>query len=283
MTIAAVAPPLLVVVGMRREAALLPEGMAVICTGGDPRRAARLLKAWAAAGDPDTNGQRRSGDAANRPSHAAGPFEAQARGSERRPAAAAVLSFGIAGALDPALRPGDLLIATELRSAEGARYPADATWSAALAAITGARPGPLAGAASVAADPAAKRALRAATGGSLAVDLESEPAAAFAAAHRLPFAALRAVADTAAERIPPAALAGLTAEGRADPLAVLRGLARRPGDLADLLRVAARSRAALAALARAVALLGRDLGRGRLLPLALLPLLLLGERLLHMA
>ncbi|GGG25256.1 hypothetical protein GCM10010964_11600 [Caldovatus sediminis] len=258
------AAPLLVVVGMRREAALLPAEATVVCAGGDPRRAARLLQAWAEA-----------------PDRAPGGAGARPRGSEDRRAAAAVLSFGIAGALDPALRPGDLLVATELRGAEGAPYPADPGWSAALAAATGARAGPFAGADAVVADAAAKRALRLATG-ALAVDLESGPAAAFAAARGLPFAALRAVADTAAERIPPAALAGLTPEGRADPLAVLRALARRPGDLADLLRLAARSRAALAALRRAVALLGRDLGRGPL-PLALLPFLLLGERLLHVA
>jgi hopanoid-associated phosphorylase len=239
------AAPLLAVVGMRREAALLPAGTAVVCAGGDPARAARLLEAWAGR------------------------------------AAAGVLSFGIAGALDPGLQPGALIVATEVRGPADTAYPADPVWSAALARATGARPGPLAGARAVAANAAAKRALRAATG-ALAVDLESAPAAAFAAARGLPFAALRAVADAAAERIPPAALAGLTAAGRADPLAVLRALARRPGDLPDLLRVAARSRAALAALRRAVALLGRDLGRGPL-ALALLPLLLLGERLLDMA
>nr|WP_255575131.1 nucleoside phosphorylase [Caldovatus aquaticus] len=231
----------MVVVGLRREAALLPEGVAVVCTGGDPRRAARLLAARGGAG--------------------------------------AVLSFGLAGALDPALGPGTLLAATEIRSACGAVHPADPAWSARLAAVTGARRGPLAGAGAVAATPEAKRALRAATG-ALAVDLESEPAAAFAAARGVPFAALRAVADTAAEPIPPAALAGVAPDGRAAPLGVLCALARRPGDLADLLRLARRSRAALAALARAAALLGRDLGCRA--P-ALLPLLLLGERLLDMA
>lgn len=275
--------PLLAVVGMRREAALLPDGVVVVCTGGDPQRAARLLEARDDGTGLSTPGSSARGGGGRSSAKADGvPSREPADGADGRGSIGAVLSFGIAGALDPVLRPGALLVATDVRTASGTVYPADPAWSARLAAaVTGARAGPIAGAGSVAALPDAKRALHAATG-ALAVDLESEPAAAFAAARGLPFAALRAVADTAAERIPPAALAGLRPDGRADPLAVLRALARRPGDLPDLLRVALRSRAALAALARAVALLGRDLGR-RPLPLALLPLLLLGERLLNMA
>jgi len=190
---------LLVVVGMRAEAALLPAGMTV------------------------------------------------AIGTRALPAGAtAVLSFGIAGGLDPALRPGDLVVASRVRGPRGA-YLADAAWAAALARATGARLGIVAGAAAAVATPAAKRALREATG-ALAVDLESEAAAAFAAAHRLPFAAIRAVADPADGVVPRAALVGLDADGRAAPGRVVLALLRRPGELRPLLRVAADARAALAAL-----------------------------------
>lgn len=214
------APAILAVVGMKSEAALLPRGMRAVVTGGDPRRAAALLA-------------REGGEVAG------------------------VLSFGIAGGLDPALAPGDLVVATRVRGPGGA-WPADMAWAAALARATGARLGTLAGAARVVADPAAKRTLHAATGGALAVDLESEAAAAFAARRGLPFAALRAVADTAAEGVPAAAAGGLTPDGRPATARVAAALLRRPKELPAVLTVAKRTRVALAALERAAkALPGR--------------------------
>ena len=214
------APAILAVVGMQSEAALLPRGMRAVVTGGDPKRAAALL----AADTGEVTG---------------------------------VLSFGIAGGLDPALEPGDLVVATRVRGPGGA-WGADLQWAAALAGATGARLGTVAGAARVVGDPAAKRNLHAATGGALSVDLESEAAAAFAAARGLPFAALRAVADTAAETVPRSAAEGLTADGRPAAGRVALSLLRRPKELPAVLQVAKRTRLALAALERAAkALPGR--------------------------
>ncbi len=213
---------LLVTVGMQSEAALLPKGTRIIVSGADPERLAALL---AAQGEDVT----------------------------------AVLSFGIAGALDPELQPGDLVAATRIRATTGA-WPADIAWAARLARATAARMGVLAGANAAAADAGAKKALRAMTG-ALAVDMESQVAAAFAARRGLPFAALRAVADTAEEALPRAALVGLTEDGRPAPLRVLLALARRPGDLKPLRVVAARSRTALEALGHGVTLLRGNLRR----------------------
>jgi nucleoside phosphorylase len=128
-------------------------------------------------------------------------------------------------------------------------------WAAAIAKATGARLGTLAGARAVVADPAAKRQLRNATGGALAVDLESEAAAAFAAARGVPFCALRAVADTAEEVVPRAAADGLTADGRPAAARVAFSLLRRPRELPQVLQVAKRARVALGALERAAKLL----------------------------
>ena len=105
----------------------------------------------------------------------------------------------------------------------------------------------MAGAPAVVGEPARKRALRAATG-ALVVDLETEAAAQFAASRQLPFAALRAVADTAEEVLPRAAAVGLTPDGRPAAGRVALALLRQPRELGALLTVARRSRVALQAL-----------------------------------
>ena len=208
------------VVGMRSEAALLPPGVRAVVTGGDPKRAATLLAA-------------------------------------QKGEVAGVVSFGIAGGLDPDLAAGDLVVATRVRGPGGA-WRADLSWAAALALATGARLGMVAGAKQVVSDPKAKRQLHAATGGALAVDLESEAAAAFAAARGVPFVALRAVVDTAAEMVPQSAADGLTADGRPAAGRVALSLLRRPKELPAVLQVAKRTKLALAALERAAkALPGR--------------------------
>lgn len=193
---------LLVVVGFSAEAALLPPGTAVLNAAANPEKLAAALGAL-------------------RPS--------------------AVLSFGIAGGLDPALRPGALLVARAVVAE--ARWPAHAAWSAALAAATGAAMVDLAGAPQVIATPGEKAALYARSGAA-AVDMES----AVIARSGIPFAVLRAVADTADETLPPAAAEGLDEAGNPAPWRVMRALLRRPGDLPGVIRMGLRSQAALRAL-----------------------------------
>ena len=108
-------------------------------------------------------------------------------------------------------------------------------------------------------DAAAKAALHAATG-ALAVDMESHVAAAFAAAHGLPFAALRVISDGADRALPKAAQAGMKADGGMDVLAVLRALARDPGQLPALIRTGLEAEVAF----RQLALLNRHDLLGRL-------------------
>lgn len=94
--------------------------------------------------------------------------------------------------------------------------------------------------------------------GAAAVDLESGAVAAVAQRLGRPFLALRAVADPAGFALPPAALVGIDSAGRTALLPVLLSILRRPGQLADLVRLAHHSRRALDALARAAPAL-RDL------------------------
>lgn len=94
---------------------------------------------------------------------------------------------------------------------------------------------------------AAKRRLHAETG-AVAVDLESGAVAAVAARHGLPFAALRVICDPAGRALPPAALIALDRQGRIGPLRILTSLLRRPGQVADLLRLAGDAKMAQDAL-----------------------------------
>ncbi|GJE70271.1 phosphorylase [Methylorubrum podarium] len=174
----------------------------------------------------------------------------------------AVVSFGIAGGLDPALRPGDVVVGTHL-DAEG-RFSADPEISRRLSEALSGAPGRilvggLAGSDVAVMTVADKAVLRARTG-ALAVDMESHVAAAFAARHALPFAALRVVCDPAERALPAFAATALTPEGEPDIRAVLGALVRGRARIGDLVRLGRDSSAAFAALARCRARLGPGLG-----------------------
>jgi adenosylhomocysteine nucleosidase len=161
--------------------------------------------------------------------------------------ATGLVSFGLAGGLDPALRPGAVVIASAVLS-EGERLGADAMLGDRFGGLTGHTM--LAGHA-VVAEAAAKRALFAATGAQ-AVDLESGAVARVAQAYGLPFAVVRAICDPAERDLPAAALVALDAEGAIGFGPLLRSLARRPGQLPGLLALAwdaVRARRALMRLA----------------------------------
>lgn len=204
-------PGCVVAVGLRSEAALLPAGVRVVISGGDP---ARLASLW-----PDD--------------------------------ATAVISFGIAGGLVEEMRTGTLLLASAIWE-EGELLAADATWQATLAARIPARSGLLAASAKLVGNPGEKAALHERSG-ALAVDMESGAAARFARARRIPFAALRAVADGPHEALPRAAAVGLNPDGSPAPLRVIAALLREPAQLPALLRLARASSQAHAALRRALA------------------------------
>jgi adenosylhomocysteine nucleosidase len=147
--------------------------------------------------------------------------------------ATALISFGLAGGLDPALRPGTVVIPSVVLS-EGERLSTDATLAERFGGATGHTV--LAGSA-VVADAAAKRALFAATGAH-AVDLESGAVGRIAMAHGLPFVVVRAICDSAETDLPPAALIALNPSGGIEPIAVLRSLLRGPGQIRGLLTLA---------------------------------------------
>ena len=174
-------------------------------------------------------------------------------------AASGILSFGCAGALDPALRPGACVVASCVQTPLGP-VDADPAWTRALLArLPQARLGMLAGLDAPLAERAAKARLWQG-GGALAVDMESHAAALAARRHGLPFAACRVVLDPAWRSLPPCALAAMRADGGTDLAALLHSLARAPGQLVPLAALALDAWRARRALRRVRARLGPGLG-----------------------
>ena len=158
----------------------------------------------------------------------------------------ALVSFGLAGGLDPALRPGDVVVPATVRD-DNYVYATDPRVSARF----GARGGTLLAGAAVVGDAAEKARLFARTG-AVAVDLESGAVARVAARHGLPFAVLRAVCDPAHRTLPPAALMALSGRGAIGTWRVLASVARHIRQAPVLIALARDAAVARAALQRCV-------------------------------
>jgi len=194
--------PVLIVTGLVQEARIAAgPGLTVICSSSDPRQ----LRALLAGFDP-----------------------LSVRG---------VISFGVAGGLDPALKSGDVVVATEVIAGDSGRWQAASALSEELIAGAGVGRevlggqrvirGRLAGVEQVVTAQAGKAALRLQTGAA-AVDMESHIAAAYAADAKLPFAALRVISDPATRALPTLATSAIKANGDIDLRKILRGVARNP-------------------------------------------------------
>jgi nucleoside phosphorylase len=165
--------------------------------------------------------------------------------------ATGILSFGICGGLDPALRVGDIVVGTGVVTDAVVRFAADPPWTDRLAAaLPGAVRAEFAGGDIMVASPGAKAALRMRSRAGCA-DMESHVVAELAAQAGLPFAIVRAVSDTADHTLPPAALAGFGPDGGADVSAVIAALLRRPFELFPLIRTALHAGRAIRALEQA--------------------------------
>jgi hopanoid-associated phosphorylase len=173
----------------------------------------------------------------------------------------ALISFGLAGGLDPDLRPGDLIVASQV-TADGKTWHAALTLTGTLASALQASRTALQGLAGVdtpVMEPAGKAALRAATGAS-AVDMETHIAARFANDNNLPWASLRVICDPAERGLPPLALQALKPNGRIDFTAVLKSLVSAPSQLPALISTGHDTMTAVIALRRARRLLGPGFG-----------------------
>lgn len=178
--------------------------------------------------------------------------------------ASGIISFGLAGALHPSLKAGDVVIGTEV-VCDHQVFTAGKAWTEKLVekisapASTAAVCAPVFGALMPVVSPMDKAQLYRGSRCHI-VDMESLIAARAAADLGLPFAILRVVADDAESAIPKAALAGMREDGSTDALAVIRVLARDVSQTKALIRLAIASKKARASLLGCVGLLGPGLG-----------------------
>jgi adenosylhomocysteine nucleosidase len=175
--------------------------------------------------------------------------------------ARALISWGVAGGLDPGLTAGTLVLPREIISPDNLSFATATDWrehvrsaiGAQYAVCTGSLLSSRAPLGSVAAKARAFRETAA-----VAVDMESSAVAEVAAAQRIPFLAVRAIVDGAADEIPRAALMAATAGTATLRIGrLLAALARAPGELPALIRLAGgygSARRALSAVARSGAL-----------------------------
>jgi adenosylhomocysteine nucleosidase len=162
----------------------------------------------------------------------------------------ALMTFGMAGGLDPALQAGSVVIPGEVFFTDGARFVACRAWREQVAAAVGAlravSEGNLLTSTHAIETPADKAAAFRSTG-AVAVDMESAAVAEIAAKHNLPFIAVRVIVDTAADMLPRAVVAASLA-GRVQFARLIGGLILAPREIASLIRLGQRYRIAMRSL-----------------------------------
>jgi adenosylhomocysteine nucleosidase len=158
---------------------------------------------------------------------------------------------GLAGALDPTLRAGDVIIDEQSTWL-------DPSWSY--------RRGGIHTATKIIATPAEKASLFHQTGAAV-VDMENEKARQLAAKWNVPYLGIRAVADCADEALDPALLRMTDNDGRVQTGRVISALLRQPTLLARLWHVRACANLGLHRLGDVVGTIVRGTGFQPVLPL----------------
>ena len=172
----------------------------------------------------------------------------------------ALLSWGVAGALDPTLGCGTAVLPLEVLYTQR-RYATSAAWRERLQGALSAHLPAVSGAllsSDVAVPSAALKARLFTATRAVAVDMESAAVAGVAAHHGLPFMVLRVILDTATDSLPASIARAFepqrSGRGSADAAAAAAGrprlwpLLRAPADWGRLLRLALRYRVARRAL-----------------------------------
>jgi hopanoid-associated phosphorylase len=213
-----------------------------------------------ALGDHDSNIAQRTA--------CAGADADRARQAARRlldEGAGALVSFGIAGGLDPALSPGDLVLADSVCLPGGRAIRTDPAWRNACADLVSRsgfqiQGGTLLGSDREVALASEKRRLFDLRN-AVAVDMESHGVAEITEAAAVPFLVVRAVADPAGRSLPSAVIGSMAPNGRVRPGLVAGRICLKPWQIGQVLRLRRDLQVALSALGRFAGLLGPDFFR----------------------
>jgi len=149
-----------------------------------------------------------------------------------------LLSFGIAGGLEPGLPIGSMIIGAQVAASDGI-WPCDPVWVGELMQkFPEAHCGGVWGSETLIATAREKRALYEKSR-CLIVDMESQCAAQIAAEAGLPLAVLRVVCDSATMDVPPVVMAAIAEDGSINIFRALGHVARGTGRALAVLKKAA--------------------------------------------
>ena len=201
---------------------------------------ARVLK------DQEARGLLRTGVAGADQARAKALAESVAKAGAR-----GLVSFGICGGLVPHFKVGQLVLPQAVRHPDGRDFPTHEGWRQRLAAaLTSNRrvvrqEGTLVGSPVLVEKPADKKALHHASGGAIAVDMESHAVGEAAALLGLPFLVIRTCSDGSEHPFPMEALTAMRPDGSFGVLPVIKSLAFKPWIGPKLVKLAWDTRLAL--------------------------------------
>jgi adenosylhomocysteine nucleosidase len=151
-----------------------------------------------------------------------------------------LLSIGVAGALDPGLKAGDVVLPVTVRDAGGNTYHPDPRWRSCLRQhlprYMHVNDGGLFQVEKILDQAKQKQALFD-PASAVAADMESAAIADIAASHGIPFLAVRVILDIASMSLPRSSLQAADGQGRVSSWRLIRGLCRYPYELASYPRL----------------------------------------------
>ena len=164
-----------------------------------------------------------------------------------------LIGAGVAGALSPALRAGEIVVATRVADVSGDAPAPEPEWVARAVAL-GAKRAAFVTVAEPLCSPARKREVAALLGtgdaGDAAVDMESAAWARAAASRGVPYVILRAISDTFEEELPGFLASCVAPDGSVDRSAVAWKLLYHPAAIPSLLALRHRITESSAGLGR---------------------------------
>ncbi|MEE9345917.1 MAG: phosphorylase [Methylococcales bacterium] len=166
--------------------------------------------------------------------------------------AVALFSWGCAGALDPKLSAGDLILPIRVTDSKGSVIETSDSWGhklqTAFSTIKPFNRGLLIQSPTMITSVSEKQSLFNTTA-AVAVDMESYSIGSYAQQHGLPFIACRAIADSAQTELPEQVVNAMDAQGKIDHRKVLPGTLLRPWTIGPMLRLGIHFRKAQSTLA----------------------------------